>query len=105
MIGHILKGEVPNPLLRWSATATAWLLMTSVSPERFVDRIAPRPFMMISARDDEDIPRVSTDLLFDSAREPKEIIWMAGGHVRGSRPEQINSIVNIVFDRMAEHPL
>ena len=72
--------------------------------------------MMISARDDEDIPRVSTDLLFDSAREPKEIIWMAGGHVRfasfsvsvshfGSRPEQINSIVNIVFDRMAEHPL
>ena len=104
MIDHILKGEVPNPLLRWSATATAWLLMTSVSPERFVDRIAPRPFMMISARDDEDIPRVSTDLLFDSAREPKEIIWMAGGHVRGSRPEQINSIVNIVFDRMAQHP-
>jgi len=104
MIGHILKGEVPNPLLRWSATTTAWLLTTSISPERFVDRIAPRPFVMISARDDEAVPRASTDLLFDSAREPKEIIWMAGGHVQGGRGEQIAAIVDIVFDRMAENP-
>jgi hypothetical protein len=70
-----------------------------LDPVRWVPSIAPRPFVMVNARDDERLPRSAVDALFASAREPKEIVWMSGGHVHGDK-ETIRALVQIVMDRM-----
>ena len=50
---------------------------------------------MVNARGDERLPRSAVDALYASAREPKELIWMSGGHVHGDK-ETIQRLVAIV---------
>jgi hypothetical protein len=75
-----------------------------LAPERWVADIAPRPVVMINALDDERLPRASIERLFDSAREPKEMIWVSGGHVR-SEAEAVKPLVKMVLERMLSDPL
>jgi fermentation-respiration switch protein FrsA (DUF1100 family) len=70
-----------------------------LDPVRWVPWIAPRPFVMVNARDDERLPRSAVDALYASAREPKELIWMSGAHVHGDK-ETIQRLVAIVMERM-----
>jgi len=69
--------------LRAVAAAAASVIVAGprLAPERWVPEIAPRPFVMVNATGDERLPRASVDALYRSAREPKRIIWMDGGHV------------------------
>lgn len=70
-----------------------------LAPERWVGRIAPRPFVMINAEEDDRIPRPSVEQLYASAGAPKEMVWMPGGHVR-SRPDVVRQLVDVVLARM-----
>lgn len=70
-----------------------------LAADNWAPRISPRPFVMISAEDDERYPRASVDLLFDSAREPKQHAWMPGRHIR-SEPEQVQELVEFLLQRM-----
>lgn len=72
----------------------------SLAPERWVARISPRPFMMVNAEDDERMPRASVESLYASAAQPKELIWMSGGHVHGDAPT-IQRLVAIVLERVS----
>jgi len=74
-----------------------------LDPVRWVPRIAPRPFVMVNARDDERLPRSAVDALYASARQPKELIWMAGQHVHGDK-ETIRRLVEIVIARIPKRP-
>lgn len=74
-----------------------------LDPVRWVPRIAPRPFMMVNARDDERLPRSAVDALYASARQPKELIWMSGQHVHGDK-ETIRRLVDIVMTRIPKGP-
>ena len=69
--------------LRWTAAAIANVIIAGprLAPERWVARIAPRPFVMVSAEGDERLPRAAVDKLYRAAREPKRMIWMPGEHV------------------------
>jgi hypothetical protein len=71
----------------------------TLDPVRWVPRIAPRPFVMVNASDDERLPKSAVRALYASAREPKEMIWMSGGHVHGDR-ETIQRLVAIVMRRI-----
>ncbi|HUH48084.1 MAG TPA: acetylxylan esterase [Arenibacter sp.] len=51
-----------------------------IEPMNFVERISPRPFLMLNARNDEVVPPFMSDLLFNAAKEPKEIIWYTAKH-------------------------
>lgn len=51
-----------------------------VDPVHWVARIAPRPLLMINGNGDTIVPRECTERLFRAAREPKEIVWLDGGH-------------------------
>ena len=64
--------EVSGLLLR------PWL--DPVDPTRFVPRIAPRPVLLISGRQDTYIPKPCVDELHDAAREPKDIVWVDTPH-------------------------
>lgn len=70
-----------------------------LAPERWVARIAPRPFVMVNARDDERLPRPLIERLYASAREPKEIVWVPGRHVQ-ARAEVVKELVEIVLAKI-----
>ena len=79
----------------WRYGAGEWL-----TPERWVARVAPRPFVMLNATEDERLPREAVLALYDSARGPKELVWMPGRHVQRSRPEVVRALVDTVLARM-----
>jgi hypothetical protein len=87
-----------------AALATMLISGPRLAPERWVQRIAPRPFVMINASDDERIPRSSIELLYATAGEPKEIIWRPGAHVR-SEAEAVRPLVSMVLDRVLAKPV
>lgn len=72
-----------------------------LAPENWVAQIAPRPFMMVNASDDERLPRSSVEALFLAASQPKEQVWMSGKHVHGDQPT-IKRLVDIVMTRVRE---
>jgi uncharacterized protein len=49
-------------------------------PVNFVNRISPRPLLMINGSKDEIVPVVSNKLLHQRAKEPKKIVWLEAGH-------------------------
>jgi cephalosporin-C deacetylase-like acetyl esterase len=51
-----------------------------IDPINFVDRISPRPLLMINGLKDDIVPTASNRALYAKAREPKKIIWHNTGH-------------------------
>jgi hypothetical protein len=98
---HSMRPKIPFSPLRVAAAGLATVLIGGprLAPERWVDRIAPRPFVMINATEDERLPRRSVELLYERARQPKDITWVPGKHVR-AREEVVRDLVNMVLDRM-----
>jgi hypothetical protein len=56
---------------------------------------------MINATEDERLPREAIMTLFDSARDPKELIWLPGLHVQSNRTEILQGLVRTVLQRAA----
>jgi dienelactone hydrolase len=89
--------------VRIAAAAIADVIIAGprLDPSRWVDRIAPRTFMMVNATADERMPHAQVEELFLSARAPKEQIQMSGGHVHGDSAT-ITRLVHIVMSRVRE---
>lgn len=51
-----------------------------IDPINFVHKIAPRPLLMINAEKDEVIPPLTSKLLYQKAKTPKNIIWYPTKH-------------------------
>jgi dienelactone hydrolase len=100
-----MRRNIPLALVRYPAAALSNLIIDGprLAPERWVARIAPRPFVMVNALGDERLPRESVDALYRAAREPKEQIWMPGRHVH-SDSATISRLTEIVLARMREVP-
>lgn len=98
-----MKRNIPFAPLRVVAAGLANVIIAGprLDPVRWVPRIAPRPFVMVNASDDERLPRSAVDALYASAREPKELVWMSGRHVHGDK-ETIQRLVAIVMERMRD---
>ena len=82
-----------------AATATVIIAGPHLDPVRWVPHVAPRPFMMVNATDDERMPKDAVERLYQSAGEPKELIWMPGRHIRGDSAT-ISGILAIVLSRI-----
>jgi len=101
LISHNLRKSVPFAPARAVVAGLASVLAAGprLAPERWAPRIAPRPFVMINASDDERLPRSAIMTLYESAQEPKELIWLPGAHVQSNRAEVLQSLVNSVLER------
>ena len=103
LLAHNARESVPAPLAPLAGylsdiiVAGPWL-----TPERWVGRVAPRPFTMLNATDDERLPRPAIEALYDAASEPKSITWLPGKHVQRNRPEVVQALVRTVLTRMRE---
>jgi|GEM_PF-6724212 len=51
-------------------------IMAPADPLNFVDKIAPRPGLMINGTKDDIVPVEANKLLHAMAKEPKPIIWL-----------------------------
>ena len=103
LISHNLRKSVPFAPARMLVAGLATLLASGprLAPERWAGRIAPRPFVMINAAEDERMPREAVMALYESAGEPRELVWLPGVHVQSNRKEVLESLVNTVLERAA----
>lgn len=99
---HNMREHISFGPLRYAAAGLTNLIISGprLAPERWVANSGGRGFVMINARDDERMPPGAVHSLFAAASEPKEMIWMPGGHVR-SLAESVRPLVDTVMARIA----
>ena len=105
-IEHNLGERIPQDWLRPFVASLVHLLVygNSFDTEDWVARIAPRPVVVIGARDDERLPEHKVKRLYAAARQPKELLWTEGGHVDTRRPDLVQALLEIVRSRTDEGP-
>ncbi|WP_396222699.1 alpha/beta hydrolase family protein [Gemmatimonas sp.] len=105
LLAHNARESMPH-LLAPLAGALADVIISGpyLTPERWAARIAPRPFTMINATNDERLPRAAVEALYDAAQQPKTLLWMPGQHVQPNRPEVVRALVTTVLQRMEPAP-
>jgi dienelactone hydrolase len=98
---HNLGAKVKSDRLRGLAGGLAWQLThgPTLEPEHWVPQIAPRPLIIIGAREDRRLPAALVEKLHAAASEPRELIWMEGGHV-DRRPEAVQRLLDTVRSRL-----
>lgn len=103
-IEHNLADRVPQGWLRPFAAFLVHLLVygNSFDTEDWVARIAPRPVVIIGARDDERLPEHKVENLYRAAKPPKELLWTAGGHVDPRRPDLVRPLLDLVRERLKQ---
>jgi hypothetical protein len=69
------------------------LLLRPLEPMRYADKISPTPLVMINGANDEQIPRINTELFFQAAREPKKLIWLESKHVNPDNVDLTRKII------------
>ena len=72
--------ELPRP----AAALAAWLgapLVSPVEPLKYIDRISPRPVLMINGTGDPRMPLEGCLALHEKAKPPKKIHWVDSGHL------------------------
>ena len=74
--GTIRDPAFPPSLKEWARH------FSEVSPVRCIDRISPRPLLIVHGTEDETIDPAHAARLFEKAREPKELLMIPGGEHR-----------------------
>lgn len=84
-------------LLHRSAATLVWWLAhgPTFDTAANVARIAPRPVLVIGARDDERTESWQTEALFAAAGEPKRLRWTNGQHIEPDRTEIVQALLSI----------
>jgi len=103
-IANRLEERIANAALRHSA---AWLIHllaygATFRTEQWVPQIAPREVVVIGATEDEQMSRTSVEALYAAVREPKELLWSQGPHVRPRRHEVVKQLLGMVRGRIEE---
>jgi dienelactone hydrolase len=84
-----------SAILHWVAYGPA------MDTREHIAAIAPRPVVIIGARDDERTPAGQIEMLFELAGEPKRLRFTDGMHIEPDRPEIINELLRIADEEMA----
>jgi hypothetical protein len=102
LIEHNLVRRLPFAPLRGLVVraAAAAGCLPRLAPERWVARIAPRPFVMINGSDDDKLPPECVGALWAASRPPAELSWVEGGHVRPKKEELVRELVARVVARI-----
>lgn len=89
------KIRAENPKLDFDEISR---IMAPADPLNFVDKISPRPVLMINGTKDEIVPVEANKLLQRTAKEPKKIVWLESGH---SLPR--DQTLPIIFDWLKKY--
>jgi len=74
-------GRYEGPFAANVAGMLSGVLLRPLEPLRYVGKISPRPVLMVNGEDDEQVPRANAEMLYESAGQPKKILWLESKHV------------------------
>ena len=101
---HVGRRYVENEFLRALLARAALLLVYGNSFETldWIPEIAPRPLIIVAARDDDFVPPEAQQPFVAAAEasEHVEIIWTEGRHIRPTRREELQQLLDIVLGRI-----
>lgn len=80
MLGALFCATDPRPRAAALALAGGGLGPPEIDPARYIGRFAPRPLLLVNAERDEVIPRSATQVLYEAAGNPKELVWFDSNH-------------------------
>ncbi len=100
-----LRHKIKSGPLRGAASYLLGTFASPYEPSRYLARFAPRPLLLVGGSDDTKIPLESAGMLSRSAREPKEQLWIKGGHIHPSNSELIEQLTTAISDWMERHGL
>jgi alpha-beta hydrolase superfamily lysophospholipase len=85
LVGHSFGGAIAINAGTISATATTVIAISSqLAGADVVDRLAPKPLLLIHGTADEILPHRSSELIFERAGEPKRLCLLDGADHRMS---------------------
>ena len=101
---HVGRRYVENDFLRGALTRLALLLVFGNSFETlgWIPEIAPRPLVIVAARDDDFVPPEAQQPFVEAAAtsEHIEIVWTEGRHIRPTRREELQQLLDVVLSRI-----
>jgi len=105
--GGNLSTVIAQNAKRWGTSLPGWLagwignaILSPFEPTRYAPHLSPRPLLMVSGKGDTFFPPRSTHDLFDSAREPKELVWHTTEHIMPGEKELIKELTNVVVRKL-----
>lgn len=102
-VAHNARRHIDNELLRNFTSRLALFMVhgSSFEPQRWMPEIAPRPLIIVAARDDDFVPREAQEPLEEAAKSPDiELIWTEGRHIGPNRGNELQQLVAIVRNRV-----
>jgi fermentation-respiration switch protein FrsA (DUF1100 family) len=101
---HVGRRYVENEFLRGLLARGALLLVYGNSFETldWIPEIAPRPLIIVAAKDDDFVPPEAQQPFVEAAEtsEHIEIVWTEGRHIRPTRREELQQLLDIVLSRI-----
>jgi cephalosporin-C deacetylase-like acetyl esterase len=101
---YVGRRYVENEFLRGLLARGALLLVHGNSFETmdWIPRIAPRPLVIVAAKDDDFVPPEAQQPFVEAAEtsEHIEIVWTDGRHIRPTRREELQQLLDIVLSRI-----
>ncbi len=84
----------------WLAGWFGGFVLSRYDPKHYIDNFAPRPVLIVGSAADDFFPAESVQALYDSAKEPKEIIWHERAHVMPYQQDRIRELTRLVAQRL-----
>ena len=101
---YVGRRYVENEFLRSLLARGALLLVYGNSFETmdWIPEIAPRPLVIVAARDDDFVPPEAQQPFVEAAEASEyiEIVWTEGRHIRPTRREELQQLLDIVLSRI-----
>ena len=104
---HAGRKYIENEFLRGIVARGALLLVhgNSFRTLDWIPEIAPRPLMVVMAKDDDYVPPEAQAPFVEAAEsEFVELIWTEGQHIRPTRQEELQSLLDVVLSRIDSNP-
>ena len=93
------RRRIRNDFLRGLATRLTLFAVygNSFDTERWIKEIAPRPLVIVLARDDDFVPQLAKEPLIRAAESPHiELLWTDGRHIQPSRQKELQQLLRLV---------
>ena len=100
---HAGRKYIENEFFRSIVGRGALLLVYGNSFEAidWIPEIAPRPLVVVMAKDDDYVPAEAQAPFVDAAQsEHVELIWTEGQHIRPTRKEELQQLLDVVLSRI-----
>ena len=102
-VAHNARRHIENEVLRNLTSRLALFMVhgSSFEPQRWMPEIAPRPLVIVAAREDDYVPPEAQEPLEDASSSPHvELIWTDGRHIGPNRGNELQQLVAIVRNRV-----